>query len=70
MEYGAIDLHTKRRQVRIVDATGGVVVERKIDTTRADLTQVCGRRSAMRILLKSSTESDWGPSISTAWAMR
>jgi transposase len=59
MEYGAIDLHTKRSQIRIVDAEGGVVVERKIDTTRADLTQVFGGRPAMRILLESSTESEW-----------
>jgi transposase len=59
MEYGAIDLHTKRSQIRIVDAEGAVVVERKIDTTRADLTQVWGGRSALRIVLESSTESEW-----------
>jgi transposase len=59
MEYGAIDLHTKRSQIRIVDAEGRAVVERKIDTTRADLTQVFGGRSALRILLESSTESEW-----------
>jgi transposase len=59
MEYGAIDLHTKRSQIRIVDAAGGVVVERKIDTTRADLTQVFGQRSSLRIVIESSTESAW-----------
>jgi transposase len=59
MEYGAIDLHTKRSQIRIVDAEGRAVVERKIDTTRADLTQVFGGRSPLRILLESSTESEW-----------
>jgi transposase len=59
MEYGAIDLHTKRSQIRIVTADGQVVLERKIDTTRADLTRVCGERAAMRILLESSTESEW-----------
>lgn len=59
MEYGAIDLHTKRSQIRIVDAEGRVVLERKIDTTRADLTQVFGRRAPMRILIESSTESEW-----------
>src|SRR5258707_1197116 len=59
MEYGAIDLHTKRSQIRIVDAAGGVVVERKIDTTRTDLTQVFAARSPLRILLESSTESEW-----------
>ena len=35
MEYGAIDRHTKHRQVRIVTADGAVVFERRI-VTRAD----------------------------------
>jgi transposase len=59
MEYGAIDLHTKRSQIRIVTADGAVVLERKIDTTRGALTEVWGGRAAMRILVESSTESEW-----------
>jgi transposase len=59
MEYGAIDLHTKRSQIRIVTADGRVVLERKVDTTRPDLTRVFGDRAAMRILIESSTESEW-----------
>jgi transposase len=59
MEYGAIDLHTKRSQIRIVDADGAVIVERRIDTTRAVLTQMFARRSPLRILVESSTESEW-----------
>src|SRR5258708_4651629 len=59
MEYGAIDLHTKRSQIRIVEADGRVVLERKIETTRTDLARVCGPRAPMRILIESSTESEW-----------
>jgi transposase len=59
MEYGAIDLHTKRSQVRIVTTDGQVVLERKIDTTRVDLTRVFGERATMRLLIESSTESEW-----------
>jgi len=33
MEYGAIDLHKRRSQIRIVRADGSVSVDRKIDTT-------------------------------------
>jgi hypothetical protein len=35
MEYGAIDLHTKQSQIRIVTADGSMVVERRI-ATRAE----------------------------------
>jgi transposase len=59
MEYGAIDLHLRRSQIRIVDEDEGVVLDRRIDTTREALTQVFGARERMRILLESSTESEW-----------
>jgi hypothetical protein len=59
MEYGAIDLDTKRRQIRIVDAESTVVVARKIDTTHAALAQGFSARPGMRILIESSTESEW-----------
>lgn len=59
MEYGAIDLHLRRSVFRIEDAAGAVVVEGRIDTTRADFTRVFGPRAAMRLLLESSTESEW-----------
>jgi transposase len=59
MEYGASDLHMRRSQIRIVEADGRIVLERKIDTRRTDLTQVCGARPSMRILIESSTESEW-----------
>lgn len=59
MEYGAIDLHTKRSQIRIVDAEGRVLLDRKVDTTRVDLERVFGLRPPLRILVESSTESEW-----------
>ena len=59
MEYGAIDLHARRSQIRIVREDGSVVLDRRIDTTRADLTGLFGGRGAMRILIESSTESGW-----------
>ncbi len=59
MEYGAIDLHTKESQVRIIDGAGAVVLERRIATTRARLTEVFGTRTRLRVLLESGTGSEW-----------
>lgn len=59
MEYGAIDLHTKESEIRIVDASGTVVLERRLPTTRARLTAVFGPRAPMRVLLESGTGSEW-----------
>jgi transposase len=59
MEYGAIDLHLRRSQIRILDEAEQVVLDRRVDTTRAALTEVFGGRARMRVLLESSTESEW-----------
>lgn len=59
MEYGAIDLHSRRSQIRIVDAEGSVVLDRRIDTTRAAFATTFGGRAPMRLLLEASTESEW-----------
>ena len=59
MEYGAIDLHTKESEIRIIDEAGAVVFERRIATTRTRLTEVFGRRAPLRILLESGTGSEW-----------
>jgi transposase len=59
MEYGAIDLHLKKSQVRIVDAEGTVVWQGRIDTRRDAFAPVFGGRPRMRILLESSTDSEW-----------
>jgi len=59
MEYGAIDLHMKRSHVRIVSEDGSVIWKGRIDTRRAEFERVFASRSPMRILLESSTESEW-----------
>ena len=59
MEYGAIDLHSRRSQIRIVDADGRVRLDCKVMTTRGALTDVFGARPPMRIVVESSTESEW-----------
>lgn len=59
MEYGAIDLHTRKSLIRIVAEDGAVVLDRTITTTREGFAQVFGGRPAMRVLLETGTESEW-----------
>jgi transposase len=59
MEYGAIDLHSKESEVRIVTASGEVVLHRRMATRRDQLQMVFGARARMRLLLESGTESEW-----------
>src|SRR5687767_5089386 len=59
MEYGAIDLHLRRSQIRILAEDESIVLDRRIDTTRAECDRVFAARPPMRILLESSTESEW-----------
>src|SRR5262245_55362549 len=58
MEYGAMDLHKKDSQIRIVTKRGEVV-DRRIATTRERFTSVFWGRPPMRISLEASTESEW-----------
>jgi len=58
VEYGAIDLHKNESQIRIV-TEDGELVDRRIATTRDHLTAVFAKRPLMRILVESSTESEW-----------
>ena len=58
MEYGAIDLHKRESQVRIVTADGEVI-DRRILTTRERFTAMFWGRARMRILIEASTESEW-----------
>jgi transposase len=59
MVYGAIDLHMRYSQIRIVDAEGAVLHEQRVPTSAARLVEVFGGRGAMRILLETGTESEW-----------
>jgi transposase len=58
MEYGAIDLHKKESQIRIVTETGEVI-DHRISTTRERFTRVFWGRPRIRILVEASTESEW-----------
>jgi transposase len=59
MEYGAIDLHKKKSEIRIVDEPGGVVFERRVATTQEALRDALEGRPRLRILIESGTESEW-----------
>jgi hypothetical protein len=56
MEYGAIDLHKKESQIRIL-TEDGEIVDRRIATTRERLTAVFWGRPRMRILLEAARVS-------------
>jgi len=53
MEYGAIDLHKKESQVRIM-TEGGDVIDRRVATTRERLTTLFWGRPHSRILIEAS----------------
>lgn len=59
MEYGAIDLHLRHSQIRIVDATGAVVVDRRVTTSAEGLHSVFAGRPPLRVLVETGTESEW-----------
>jgi transposase len=58
MEYGAIDLHKKESQIRIV-TNNGAIIDQRIATTRERLSHIFWGRPRMRILVEASTESEW-----------
>ena len=58
MEYGAIDLHKRESQVRIVTAEGEII-DRRIPTTRERFAATFWGRARMQILIEASTESEW-----------
>ena len=59
MEYGAIDLHMRRSEIRIEREDGTVVFAQRVETTRPSFERVFARRARMRILIESATESEW-----------
>ena len=59
MVYGAIDLHMRYSQIRIVDDAGAVVRDRRVVTSRERLVQAFDGRGPMRILVETGTESEW-----------
>jgi transposase len=59
MVYGAIDLHMRYSQIRIVDESGAVLRETRVVTSRERLVTAFAGLGAMRILLETGTESEW-----------
>ena len=59
MVYGAIDLHSRYSQIRIVDAAGQVLREGRIRTTRERLVTAFQGYDEVRVLLETGTESEW-----------
>jgi transposase len=59
MVYGAIDLHLRYSQIRIIDGDGVVVRDRRVMTTRERLTAAFAGVGALRILVETGTESEW-----------
>jgi transposase len=58
MDTIGLDLHKRESQLCIL-AEDGMVVERRIVTSRERFTAVLGSRETARILLEASTESEW-----------
>jgi transposase len=59
MVYGAIDLHMRYSQIRILDEAGTVRCDRRVVTSAERLTHVFADHGPMRILLETGTESEW-----------
>ena len=59
MVYGAIDLHMRYSQIRIVDEDGGVLRERRVVTGRERMVKAFDGFGPMRILVETGTESEW-----------
>src|SRR4051812_32156005 len=59
MVYGAIDLHMRYSQIRIIDETGTVLRDQRIVTTRDRLVKAFDGFRPLRILLETGTESEW-----------
>lgn len=59
MVYGAIDLHMRYSQIRIIDADGQVLRDQRIVTSRERVAIAFAGWGPMRILLETGTESEW-----------
>ena len=59
MVYGAIDLHMRHSQIRIVDEDGALRREQRIVTSREHFVKAFAGLGAMRVLVETGTESEW-----------
>lgn len=58
MDTIGLDLHKRESQLCVL-TEDGEIVERRIVTSRERFTAVLGGRPPARVLLESSTESEW-----------
>ena len=59
MQYGAIDLHRRSSVICLAGPAEGSYEEQTVATSRAALTAFFAGRERCRILIESSTESEW-----------
>ena len=59
MVYGAIDLHMRYSQIRIIDDSGAVLRDQRVMTSRERLVKAFDGLGPMRILVETGTESEW-----------
>lgn len=59
MVYGAIDLHMRRSRVRVLDETGQILRDTGVVTDAERLVQAFAGMGPVRIVVESSTESEW-----------
>ena len=59
MVYGAIDLHARKSQIRIIDANGRVIRDQQVPTSAERLVLAFGGYGPVRIVVEASTESEW-----------
>lgn len=59
MLYGAIDLHMRYSQIRIIDADGQVVRAGRVPTTAERVVVAFADLGPMRVLLETGTEREW-----------
>jgi len=59
MVYGAIDLHMRDSQIRIIDAEGRELRGGRVRTSAARLVEAFDGYGPMRILVETGTESEW-----------
>src|SRR3954469_658548 len=60
MVYGAIDLHLRYSQIRIVNAEGRVLREQRVVTSAERLVQAFAGHGAMQVLLETGAEGEGG----------
>lgn len=59
VEFVGIDLHKKESQICILSKTGELVLEERLTTDRERFMKFFADRGPCRIVVESSTESEW-----------